>query len=78
MTGTIDKTYQLNWSNSMNLTPKEAAERLRLSTGTLSNWRVRGDGPSFIKLGSKVLYPLAEVEAYEKRQLRRNTTGAAA
>jgi len=32
----------------MNLTPKEAAERLRLSVGTWSNWRVRGEGPRFI------------------------------
>ena len=61
----------------MNLTPKETAERLRLSQGTLSNWRVQGEGPRFIKLGRKVLYPLVEVEAYEKRQLRANTTQAA-
>lgn len=57
----------------MNLTPKEAAERLRLNINTLANWRVRGDGPRFIKMGRKVLYPLAEVEAFEQRQLRSNT-----
>ena len=61
----------------MNLTPKEAAERLRTTTGTLSNWRVRGDGPRFIKLGRKVLYPLLEIEAFEKRQLRANTAQVA-
>lgn len=57
----------------MHLTPQEAADRLRMSIGTLSNWRVRGDGPRFIKSGRKVLYPVAEIEAYEKRQLRSNT-----
>jgi excisionase family DNA binding protein len=57
----------------MNLTPKETAERLRTSVGTLSNWRVQGAGPRFIKLGRKVLYPEAEVMAYEQRQLRSNT-----
>lgn len=62
----------------MNLTPKEAAERLRVAHGTLSNWRVRGDGPRFIKLGRKVLYPLVELEAYEKRQLHQATTVKAA
>lgn len=61
----------------MNLTPKEAADRLRTSVGTLSNWRVRGDGPRFIKLGRKVLYPLTEIEAFEKRQLRANTAQVA-
>ena len=61
----------------MNLTPKEAAERLRTTIGTLSNWRVRGDGPRFIKLGRKVLYPLTEIEAFEKRQLRANTAQVA-
>lgn len=54
----------------MNLTPKEAADRLRTSAGTLSNWRGRGEGPRFIKLGRKVLYPLAEIEAFEQSRLR--------
>ena len=57
----------------MHLTPKEAADRLRLTVGTLSNWRMQGAGPRFIKLGRKVLYPLAEIEAFEQRQLRSNT-----
>ena len=57
----------------MHLTPKEAAERLRTSVGTLANWRVTGTGPRFIKLGRKVLYPVAELEAFEQRQLRSNT-----
>ena len=57
----------------MNLTPSEAAARLRTTIGTLSNWRVRGEGPRYIKLGRKVLYPLAEIEAFEQRHLRDNT-----
>lgn len=70
MTGTIDATYQLDRSNSMNLTPQEVAVRLRTTVGTLSNWRIRGGGPRYIKLGRKVLYPLAEIEAFEQRQIR--------
>lgn len=58
----------------MNLTPKETAERLRMTVGTLSNWRVQGVGPRFIKLGRKVLYPVVEIEAFEKRQLRNSTS----
>lgn len=57
----------------MNLLPKEAAERLRISTGTLANWRVTGEGPRFIKFGRRVLYPVKEIEAFEQRCLRSNT-----
>ena len=59
-----------------NLTPKEAANRLRVTTGTLSNWRVQGQGPRFIKVGRKVLYPVAQVVAYETAALRSNTAAA--
>lgn len=59
-----------------NLTPKEAAHRLRVTTGTLSNWRVQGMGPKFIKVGRKVLYPMAQVVLYETAALRSNTAAA--
>lgn len=59
----------------LNLFPKEAAARLRVSVGTLANWRYKGGGPKFLKFGSRVLYPLPEIEAFEKASLRSNTTG---
>jgi len=59
----------------MNLLPKEAADRLRVSVGTLANWRVSGEGPRFVKFGRRVLYPVPELEAFEKASLRSNTTG---
>lgn len=62
----------------INLTPREAAARLRVTHGTLANWRVRGEGPLFIKMGRKVLYPMAQVEAFEVAQLRSNTAQKAA
>lgn len=55
------------------MTPQELARRLRLSTGTLANWRARGEGPKFMKIGKKVLYPVDEVSAYEQQALRQNT-----
>lgn len=57
----------------MNLLPTEAAARLRTTIGTLANWRVRGQGPRFIKVGRKVLYPVAEIEAWERKNLKENT-----
>lgn len=58
----------------MNLTTKEAAKRLRLNANTLANWRMQGTGPRYIKMGRKVLYPMAEIEAFEQRQLRGSTS----
>jgi hypothetical protein len=54
----------------LNLTPEELAERWRISKGTLANWRVSGEGPRYIKFGRRVLYPLSEVEAFERKSLR--------
>lgn len=59
--------------NNINLTPKEAADRLRTTVAVLSNWRVKGTGPKFIKIGRKVLYPVVQLEAYEAASLRTNT-----
>jgi hypothetical protein len=49
------------------LTPEELISRWRgtVSEPTLRSWRSRGDGPAFIRIGNRVLYPLADVVAYE-------------
>lgn len=57
----------------MHLTNKEVAARLRISPFTLAAWRIKGNGPRFIKLGRKILYPLAEVEAFEKAHTMSST-----
>jgi len=44
-------------------TPAELADLLRCSTGTLRNWRYRGEGPPYIKVG-RVLYPVADLETW--------------
>ena len=51
------------------LTPEEVTERYRggVSLGTLRNWRTRKIGPSFLKVGKAVLYPLEELEAWDER-----------
>lgn len=53
------------------LTPAEVYERYRgvISLGTLRNWRMMKTGPSFLKLGRAVLYPLAELEAWDRKNL---------
>lgn len=41
-----------------------AAEFLGLSPGTLEVWRSLGRGPKFAKLGRRVLYDPADLEAF--------------
>jgi predicted site-specific integrase-resolvase len=49
----------------MNLTPEEAAARLRVSLATLAGWRFQRKGPAFRKFGRRVLYPLDLLEQWE-------------
>ena len=50
------------------LTPEEVAERYRgeVSVGTLRNWRSMRIGPAFVKIGKAVLYPVAELDAWDE------------
>lgn len=48
------------------LTPKELATRWRLSDQTLANWRHAGKGPRFIRVGTRVLYPLQGIIHFEQ------------
>lgn len=47
------------------LTPLELAERWKVKGRTLEGWRYHGKGPRFIVIGSRVRYPLEEVERFE-------------
>ena len=40
--------------------------RYGVSRGTLANWRSKGSGPRWRKIGATILYPLAGIEAYER------------
>lgn len=55
-------------SDKRYLTPAELSERFekRISPRTLSNWRCAGTGPKFVKLGGRILYPLEQVEEWER------------
>lgn len=54
------------------LRPRELAERWLgvVTMSTLDNWRSQKRGPRFVKIGGRVLYPIDEVVAYERRNLR--------
>lgn len=40
------------------------ARKLGVRTNTLEKWRVRGDGPSYLRLGRRIAYDIRDVEAW--------------
>lgn len=50
------------------LDEKQAADILGLSPRTLQGWRLRGQGPQFVKIGRLTRYRPEDIEAYVKAQ----------
>jgi Helix-turn-helix domain len=48
----------------------ELANRWRISPRTLERWRWLHQGPAFMKIGGRVVYRLADIEAFEVAQRR--------
>ncbi len=57
------------------LDQNELAERWSLSPRTLEQWRWRGVGPRYLKLGGRVIYRLSDVEVFEAQRLHASTVG---
>lgn len=62
-------------TQTLHLNEKQLAARWGMSHRTLQGWRWRGVGPTWIKLGGHVSYPLREVERYEAEHRHQNTVG---
>jgi Helix-turn-helix domain len=54
------------------LTRKEVAERIRLPEGTLADWATKGSGPRYARFGKHVRYRLVDVLAWEESLLTPN------
>lgn len=48
--------------------PSEVAEYLRISELTLTDWRYRGNGPTFLRVGKRVRYRWSDVERWLESQ----------
>jgi hypothetical protein len=57
------------------LDQKRLAQRWLISPRTLEQWRWQGRGPRYLKIGGRVVYRLADVEAFESASLHANTFG---
>lgn len=53
-----------------------ASEHVGLSVSTLNKLRVFGGGPIFLKLGRRVAYDLADLDAWLATKRRRSTSDA--
>lgn len=49
----------------VHLAPADLARRWHVTSGHLANLRSGGTGPAFLKLGSRVVYRVSDIEAYE-------------
>ncbi len=54
-------------------TEKQEAARLGFSVRTLQQWRLRGGGPPYLKIGSAVRYNPDAVDAWLYERTRHNT-----
>lgn len=58
------------------LTPQQVADRYKgaITVRTLANWRSIGQGPDYVKIGGKVVYPADTLKLWEDSR-RRSLTG---
>jgi predicted DNA-binding transcriptional regulator AlpA len=56
------------------LTPKEAAQLLRVSLSWLAKARMRGDGPPYIQLGRSIRYAEVSLLQWMKSRQRLSTS----
>ena len=55
--------------NKPSLTENQLANRWCISIKTLQEWRRRGAGPSYLKLGKAVRYPHEIIKIYEENHM---------
>lgn len=58
------------------LTPNDVVERYqgKVTVRTLANWRSSGISPPYTKINGRVLYPLDELEAWERKRTGTSTS----
>jgi predicted site-specific integrase-resolvase len=50
------------------LTPDQVAERYQISPDSLKEWRYKGRGPKFLRIGKRVRYREADLLRWEQEQ----------
>lgn len=51
----------------------ELSRRWSISPRTLERWRWLGDGPTYLKIGGRVVYRIDDIERFEAEHMRSST-----
>ena len=46
----------------------KAADKVGVAVQTMRNWRCKGRGPAYLKLGRSIRYRLEDIEAYKRKK----------
>ena len=56
------------------LDPQETARWLGITSGVLAKWRYSGRSPAYVKVGGRVRYRVADLEAWIASRVRHSTS----
>ena len=70
----MSHTYDHLDARARTIGSDETAERLGVERSTLDNWRWRGGGPQYLKVGGRVRYRLADLADWLDAQARSSTS----
>lgn len=56
------------------LTEQDLSEYWGVKRYTLQKWRTTGDGPIYLKIGGRVMYPRKAILEYEQQRMFRSTS----
>jgi len=62
----VHREFEMDSRSNMLLSPKELALRWDRSETTISLYAAVGVGPSYVKVGGRVMYALDEIQKYER------------
>ena len=72
----LDELMSAAGSVTRKLTVKETAAYLSVSKSWLDKRRLDGNGPAYLKLGRRVVYDMADLDAWAASNKRQNTSEA--
>lgn len=71
--GSMGSSEDVTMLSETLLRPDQAADYLNLSKATLAKWRVHGDGPAHLKIGSRIAYSMGDIEEWLSARRYQNT-----
>jgi hypothetical protein len=72
----VGRTGTTNNNGPLLVSTKELSKMWDMPESTLRYWRCAGIGPAYVKLGGRIKYDLADVEAYVRANKRKPSVRA--